>query len=1008
VNKRCFFIAGALLITINASAQSVVDYASYWDQYLVSTMSMPDYHIPGEAVYNALQSSDGFVWLVCATGIVRYDGISTKVFGPNNENYRGSTLYEMHEDKNGNYWLPTIGEGLMKFRDGTFSHYNANHGLKSNIIKSLAITQGDTLWLGTYGAGIQAFYQDTVVASYNTDNGLIHDQVWRLMIDDKNRLWIGTNGGISILENGEFKHFTVANGLPYNIIRGLTQMINGDIWVGTDKEGIVVFRDDVPVEYYNRENGLNGDYPQYFAQNPADSSIWVAHHGVGVDRFHNGRFEGMTTDDGLVSGLSTFVKFTKEGLAIIGSEKGVTILKKRKIDVVNTKQGITENILINVIEDSTGTVWLGTEGKGFNYKTPTGWGVVEYPPDVTNGYASGGAVDRDGNVWFNTKGTGTVKIVNHKVEASYTSANASIADFSRGLAFDYENNAWIGTNGGVSIIYKNAEIKTISSEEGLPTDFIMTTISASDSSIWVGMFGGAAVRFKNGKMDKFGLDEGLLSDKVYVIMEDSRGNIWTSGAQSGLSLIIDDEVTSFDGSSGIPAAGFNALVEDDFGYLWLATGGSIFRMKMQDLYDFKDGAIRTIPSVRYTMEDGFPAISLEIGYSSTAIKQTNGDVLFATKNGLAVIDPKKFVEPSPVIQPYIDEIRVNGEIRSFSESIVVNPGNNVIEISYSAFNFAAPSKTQFRVKLSGITSDWVYMDQRRTVYYDFLPDGDYIFQVEATNADGQWHSTVAGISFKVLPPYYKTWWFMGLSLIAFGGVIAFIVRIRYKSKMKELNREIAVQHQIQVERERISRDLHDNVGVQITNLITGLEIGNLHVQKKQNDEAISVLKNLDTDARGAMTELRETIWLLDRKRVKISEFEKHVNSFFKRQEYCLNGLKLQFTNKVDRDLELNPTQSLHLLRIIQEALNNCRKYAKSTFFKVTLSQNNSFLEVIIEDDGIGMSIDDVSEKGNGLTNMRRRTVELDGSIDFESAPKRGLKIFVMIPLSDVLESKESA
>jgi signal transduction histidine kinase/ligand-binding sensor domain-containing protein len=963
-------------------------------------MTMEEDNLPGKAVYDIYQDSKGFIWIVCSTGLARFDGISTKIYDADNTSYQGSTLYEIHEDQSGNFWLPTIGEGLLKFRDGDFSHFGKEQGLHSDIIKSIAITKGDTIWTGSYGNGIQAIYNDSVIATYTTNEGLIHDQVWRLMIDDRNRLWVGTNGGVSILDDGEFTNFTTENGLPYNVIRGLTQMQNGDVWIGTDKEGIVVFRDDQPYTYYDLEDGLNGPYPQFFAQNPADSSIWIAHHGNGLDRFAQGTFEKMNSESGLISNLATYIFFSREGLAFIGTEDGLSILKKRKIDVIDVSQGLTEDFLINVNEDSSGSIWVGTEGKGFNYKTQFGWQSIEYPPEHTNGYASGGAVDRNGDIWFNTKGTGTIKINEQEkaITQTYSTKNGLLSDFSRGLAFDYHNSAWIGTNEGLNIINQDGTIDTITTQNGLPHNFIMTTYAASDSSIWVGTFGGGAVRFKQDRITVFDTTNGLLTNKIYAFLEDIHGNIWISGSYGGLSVFDGDQINSFSIEHGLPSPGFNALVEDNLGNFWLGDGGGIYKIERRALYKMKNRDLSSLPVTTYSMEDGFPSQTLEVGYSSTAIKQSNGKVLFATNDGLAVIDPERLHEPAPPIKTYIDDIIMDGTSISTSGPITLQPEDNALEITYSAFNFTAPSKTKFKVKLSGINEQWVSMGSRRTVYYDFLPDGDYTFQVAATNADGQWKSDIATISLIVLPPFYKTWWFIALILLGVGSITAAVVRFRYKYQMNLLNQKIAIQHRIQKERERISRDLHDNVGSQITNLISGIEISRLHLDREESNEAYRVLKNLDQDARFAMTELRETIWLLNQKKVNMKEFEKHVKTFIKRQKYTTNDLKIEFENSLNRDQKLNPTQSLHLLRIIQEALNNCRKHSSANRFIIQLEQQNGSIMTTLKDNGKGMHLEKCMGTGNGLTNIRRRAKEMQGTCSIESSPGKGTNIQISIPL----------
>lgn len=994
---RLLIFAGLLFTASTGTAQSIVEYSSYWDNYLITNMTMQSHDLPSDQVYSGMQSSDGFMWLVCATGLVRFDGITTKVYDSRNTSYNGSTLYEIHEDSKGNLWLPTIGEGILRFRDEEFTQFDKSRGLSTDLVKSMTITSGDTLWLGTYGGGIQAFYGDTVVATYTTEDGLVHDQVWRIISDRENRLWIATNGGLSIFENGSFTNFTIEDDLPFNVIRGLTEMDNGDVWAGTDKEGFVIFRDQKPLRHFNLNDGLVDNDPQFFAQNPYDGSVWIAYHGNGIDRYAEGTFESLTPEYGLVSGYTTFINFTEEGLVLVGTEAGISIFKKRKIDVVNTRHGLTENILINVNQDSTGVVWVGTEGKGFNYRNPTGWQSLEFPPEFSNGYAGGASADRQGNIWFNTKGTGTLKIRNFEVAEIYNTENGLLSNFARGLAFDHDNNAWIGTSEGVHQIRENGEILTFTADDGLPGDLILTAISTSDGSIWMGTFGGGVIRFQNEDISVFNTGHGLLSDRVYALLEGQNGNVWIGGASGGLSVYDGNSIFSIGSDAGMPASGLSALVEDDFGNLWAASSRELFRMSMQDLLDYRDGKISAVSYARYTMEDGFPSQTLEIGYTSTAAKLKNGEILFATNHGLGVIDPRKLSDPAPPIKTYIDQITVNGINTKYDESFIIQPGNNKIEISYSAFNFQAPSKTVFRIRLDGIDDEWVDVGNRKTVYYDYLPDGDYTFRVAATNADGQWNYEYAALGFRVSPPFFKSWWFIGFSFLLFFGLSGFSVRYRGRLKMKALNRELAVQHRIQRERERISRDLHDNVGSQITNLITGLEIGNLYIRKNQKEKALSVVQNLDEDARGAIAELRETIWLLDRNEVLISDFENHIRLLVRQQKYRLNDQEILIDNNVTANIILNPAQSLHLLRIMQEALNNTQKHAAASRVQISFKSGGNQLIAIVRDNGKGMDLNDSAETGNGLKNIRYRTREMNGTCEISSEIGKGTTIIISIP-----------
>lgn len=218
-------------------------------------------------------------------------------------------------------------------------------------------------------------------------------------------------------------------------------------------------------------------------------------------------------------------------------------------------------------------------------------------------------------------------------------------------------------------------------------------------------------------------------------------------------------------------------------------------------------------------------------------------------------------------------------------------------------------------------------------------------------------------------------------------------------KEKDLKLKLAsaeLENKIHHEKERISRDLHDNVGSQITNLITGIEISNMHIAKGQQEQAGELLKNLDEDARNTMTDLRETIWLLDKEKVRYQDFEKHLKAYIQRQERYFQNLEVMVQSEVQEDLVLEPSQSLNLMRIIQEALNNARKYSEASKVLISLISNENQIEVVIKDNGKGMELDKELNKGNGLENMFSRAKEMNAEFNIISIPQKGTEIKLSI------------
>ena len=242
-----------------------------------------------------------------------------------------------------------------------------------------------------------------------------------------------------------------------------------------------------------------------------------------------------------------------------------------------------------------------------------------------------------------------------------------------------------------------------------------------------------------------------------------------------------------------------------------------------------------------------------------------------------------------------------------------------------------------------------------------------------------------------------------LTFLVFGFIIVLGYMQQQKIKRENLTREnelkmqladAEMKNKIHKERERISRDLHDNVGSQITNLITGIEISSLHNQQADQKKVSELLETLDVEARNTMTDLRETIWLLDKEEVPFSAFLEHLRSYLNRQKQFLGTMNPVIENELDFEMVLNPTQSLNLMRIIQEALNNARKYADASEFSVRFATLNSGMLVEIKDNGKGMNLEDSTNRGNGLGNMKERTSLIGAEFSLESIPHQGTKISV--------------
>lgn len=319
-----------------------------------------------------------------------------------------------------------------------------------------------------------------------------------------------------------------------------------------------------------------------------------------------------------------------------------------------------------------------------------------------------------------------------------------------------------------------------------------------------------------------------------------------------------------------------------------------------------------------------------------------------------------------------------------------------ISFHLKAITHRRPAEITYAWQLIGQDDDWLYSSRERTARYTNLRPGEYTFQAKAANYDGVWGEP-AILRITVTSPFWMQAWFLLLSVGVLTALIAGITREISMRKIREEQRKLEVQKRIFAERERIARDLHDNVGAQISNIITGIEMYRIKQKTGAGENPDIFFGNIDLEARTAMSELRETIWLMDQNMLTLGDFVRQVRAYLAKAGKWNPDMTLTAKLEGDPDKVLVPSQSMHLFRVIQEACNNTRKHAKANRFSVLFRQNQDQLKVVIEDDGMGMDVQAATGKGNGLMNMGNRMQEIQAHFEIKSEPGGGTRIEIHLP-----------
>ncbi|WP_407557412.1 tetratricopeptide repeat protein [Winogradskyella sp. 4-2091] len=250
---------------------------------------------------------------------------------------------------------------------------------------------------------------------------------------------------------------------------------------------------------------------------------------------------------------------------------------------------------------------------------------------------------------------------------------------------------------------------------------------------------------------------------------------------------------------------------------------------------------------------------------------------------------------------------------------------------------------------------------------------------------------------------YQIYGLIGLvSIFSFIGYL-FYNQQRLKNhqleKEKELNNaliKIETQNKLQEQRLSISRDLHDNIGAQLTFIISSID--NIKYAFKLQDEKLKTkLSTISDFASSTIYELRDTIWAMNKNEITFEDLQVRISNFIDKANLAAQNIDFQFNvdKDVNNDAVFSSVQGMNIYRITQEAIHNTLKYAKASKINVEIYQVNNHIRVSIKDDGIGFN-DTNTVLGNGIRNMKKRAHELGGNLSVETKENKGTSVTLFL------------
>lgn len=231
-------------------------------------------------------------------------------------------------------------------------------------------------------------------------------------------------------------------------------------------------------------------------------------------------------------------------------------------------------------------------------------------------------------------------------------------------------------------------------------------------------------------------------------------------------------------------------------------------------------------------------------------------------------------------------------------------------------------------------------------------------------------------------------WFAGVMVLILIGVLTFFV-IRKRNLQQELINQRSVFEATIEERKRISYDLHDHVGSQLSYVVNNLEL------IQHSDSENERVKRTFTMSQAAMNSLRDTVWALHSEELTMGALTERMENLARKMLENTTEIALVFASSVPAELVIPQHYTMHIMRVFQESIHNVYKHAQASVLTVNVAETADEIRVTVADNGIGIGDDPEKPFHYGLQSMKDRAAKINGKLTITSKPDGGTEVVLI-------------
>ncbi len=753
------------------------------------------------------------------------------------------TARTIAQDAAGLVWIGT--ESGLNLYDGvriTYLRHDPEDpgSLSDNYVRALLAASDGGMWVGTLGGGLNRFVPATGAFVRYPAGQLPSEDVETLFGAADGSVWIGHGAGVSRLDpiTGGFSHIVTANDEPLGKVLAISQSRDGDIWLGTARNGLY--------RLAAGKDGAHGGKARWAALSPGD--VVLALHtsrdgGLWVGTENSGLYRLEPADERLrpVEG-----EYDREVTAIAEDDQGAIWFATwsggvnridpldGRIETYRNRGGLpgslSSNTVISLMRDHSGVLWAGTFDAGVNLVMPYD-GAFEHhaydpvrPDGLIHSMVWSFAESPSGDIWVGTR-RGLSRFDRASGNATAYLAQGRCTDLGIGVdvraLLPEGEQLWLGLADGGLVLLDPENCGRRSYREQLSSARVRLLLRDAAGELWIGTDNGLnRLDPVSGWMRHYRADgrEGSLPhNRIRSLYEDADGVLWV-GSSGGLSRFdaATDRFITFTRADGLLSDDdVRGIYRDEEGILWLATGIGLTRLdpetrRARFFYEKHGLSNNTLYSVipdgphlwittnggltrfdrhshavmRFDHGDGLQ--SNEFNFNAH-LKLSGGELLLGGIAGFNLMYPSRLMRDVPPPKLQLAYVSGNGGERRYvagaaGSAAFTELAGGSVSFEPRVLHYLNSGRNGYRYRLLGYDQDWTTASVvQASVTYSDLPPGEYRFQVVGFAANEVESGPPLELAFRVPRPVWMQPWVLLAALLAFVGLAWLLATLRTRA-----------------------------------------------------------------------------------------------------------------------------------------------------------------------------------------------------------------------------------